>query len=289
MSSSPSSPSAAARGDSPRKPKRTQAVLTVLETQWLSPHLVRVVAGGPGFGEVQECHATDMYAKLLFAKPELGLVPPYDLPALKDTLPAEDRPAKRTYTIRWLDTETRRLAIDFVVHGEEGIAGPWAAKAAPGDPLVLMGPSGNWTPDAQADWHLFAGDDSALPAIAASIEALAPDAVGHVYLEVDSTAEILDLAHPEGLELHWLLRDGRTAGTTTLLADAVAAGPWPEGRVDVFAHGERGAMKALRDILFKDRALARSQVSLSGYWAYGREEDTFQAEKKEPIGKILDD
>ena len=273
----------------PRKPRRPQAVLTVIGTQWLSPHLVRVVAGGPGFADLQECHATDMYAKLLFTKPELGLVPPYDLAALKEHLPKEDRPVKRTYTIRRLDEASQQLAIDFVVHGESGIAGPWAARAVPGDTLVLMGPSGTWSPDADADWHLFAGDDSALPAIAAGIEALEPDAVGHAYLEVDSAAEILDLVHPDGLELHWLLRDGREAGTTTLLADAVAAGPWPEGRVDAFVHGERGSMKALRDILFKDKGLQKTQVSLSGYWAYGREEDTFQAEKQEPIGKILED
>ncbi|MHA7191316.1 siderophore-interacting protein [Arthrobacter sp. MDT2-16] len=281
MSSPASAPS--------RKPPRPQAVLTVLETHRLSPHLVRVVAGGPGFADLQECDATDKYAKLLFAKPGLGLVPPYDLAALKEELPADDRPVKRTYTIRWLDAASQRLAIDFVVHGDAGIAGPWAAAAVPGEPLVLMGPSGKWSPDQDADWHLFVGDDSALPAIAAGLEALHPAAVGHAYLEVDSAAEIIDLAAPAGVELHWLLRDGQPAGTTTLLADAVAAGPWPEGRVDAFVHGERGAMKALRDVLFTDKGLARSQVSLSGYWAYGREEDTFQAEKREPIGKILDD
>ncbi len=281
MSSAASTPS--------RKPPRPQAVLTVEQTQWLSPHLVRVVAGGPGFADLQECNATDKYAKLLFAKPELGLVPPYDLVALKKDLHGGDRPAKRTYTIRWLDRAAQRLAIDFVVHGEEGIAGPWAGRAAPGDTLVLMGPSGKWSPNQEADWHLFAGDDSALPAIAAGLEALHPAAVGHAYLEVDSAAEVIALAAPAGLELHWLQRDGRAAGTTTLLADAVAAGPWPDGHVDAFIHGERGAMKALRDILFTQKGLARSQVSLSGYWAHGREEDTFQAEKREPIGMILDD
>ncbi|KNC18183.1 FAD-binding protein [Arthrobacter sp. RIT-PI-e] len=272
-----------------RKPPRPQAVLTVEQTQWLSPHLVRVIAGGEGFVDLQECVATDMYAKLLFARPELGLQPPYDLGALKEELPKEDRPVKRTYTIRWIDRDTRRLAIDFVVHGDTGIAGPWAAAAVPGDPLVLMGPSGAWSPDQAADWHLFAGDASALPATAAGLEALHAGAVGHAYLEVDTAADILALRAPEGVELHWLLRDGRTPGTTTLLADAVAAGPWPEGRVDAFVHGERGAMKALRDILFKEKGLARSQVSLSGYWAYGREEDRFQAEKQDPIGRILED
>jgi NADPH-dependent ferric siderophore reductase len=45
-------------------------------------------------------------------------------------------------------------------------------------------------------------------------------------------------------------------------------------------------MKGLREVLFRERGLERSQVSLSGYWAKGRVEDDFQAEKKLPIGKI---
>ncbi len=46
-------------------------------------------------------------------------------------------------------------------------------------------------------------------------------------------------------------------------------------------------MKAMRDLVFTRWGLDRAQVSLSGYWAYGRTEDRFQAEKREPIGKIL--
>ena len=45
-------------------------------------------------------------------------------------------------------------------------------------------------------------------------------------------------------------------------------------------------MKGLREVLFRQRGLERRQVSLSGYWATGRVEDDFQAEKKLPIGKI---
>jgi NADPH-dependent ferric siderophore reductase len=45
-------------------------------------------------------------------------------------------------------------------------------------------------------------------------------------------------------------------------------------------------MKALREVFFKQRGLERRQVSLSGYWAQGRVEDVFQAEKKLPVGQI---
>jgi NADPH-dependent ferric siderophore reductase len=45
-------------------------------------------------------------------------------------------------------------------------------------------------------------------------------------------------------------------------------------------------MKGLREVFYVQRGLERAQVSLSGYWAKGRVEDDFQAEKKLAIGKI---
>ncbi|MDF2808469.1 MAG: NADPH-dependent ferric siderophore reductase [Cellulosimicrobium sp.] len=251
---------------------RPQTVLEVLETAWLGPHLVRVVAGGDGFA----------------AFTTLGLEPPYDVAALRETLPPEDLPVTRTYTVRWVDEAAQRLAIDFVVHGDEGLAGPWAARAKPGDRIVFSGPGGGYAPDPAADWHLLAGDDSALPAIAAALEAMPRDAVGHAVLEVGTEADRLPLEAPAGVEVTWVLRGDAPAGTTTLLPDAVADLAWREGRVHVFAHGEREAMKALRRV-FAERGVPRSDLSLSGYWAYGRAEDRFQAEKREPVGQIFED
>ena len=103
---------------------------------------------------------------------------------------------------------------------------------------------------------------------------------------MDSEADIQPIAAPQGIQVSWLFRNGVPAGSSDLLVSAVADAQWPEGRVDVFAHGERGYMKALRDVLFVQRGLERSQVSLSGYWAKGRVEDDFQAEKKLPVGQI---
>lgn len=269
---------------------RSQTILEVLEVQRLGPHLVRVVAGGPGFAAYRDNPHTDKYVKLLFADPALGLTPPYDMEALREQLAPEQLPSRRTYTVRWVDEVGQRLAIDFVTHGDVGIAGPWAERARPGDRIVFSGPGGGYTPDPDADWHLLAGDDAAVPAVAAALEALealAPDATGHVVLEVDSPEDELPLTAPPGVEVTWLHRHGAEPGTTDLLADGIRAVPWREGRVHVFAHGEREAMKALRDYFFVERGLERSQVSLSGYWAHGRTEDRFQAEKKEPIGQIL--
>jgi NADPH-dependent ferric siderophore reductase len=268
------------------KKSRPQVNLTVIRREELSPHMVRIVAGGDGFADFTNNDFVDRYIKLVFPQPGVEYSSPLDLWSIRETMPREQWPFTRTYTIRWVNTAARELAIDFVVHGDEGLAGPWAATAQPGDTLTFTGPGGAYNPAPEADWYLFAGDEAALPAIAACVESLPAEATGLAFLEVDSDADIQHIAAPAGVELRWLTRNGVPAGESDLLVQAVADAEWPDGRVDVFAHGERGYMKALRDVLFKQRGLDRKQVSLSGYWAKGRVEDVFQAEKKLPVGQI---
>lgn len=282
---STTSPAAAPRRGRKNRP---QAVLSVRRTEQLAPGLIRVVVGGEGFAQFHDNACTDKYVKIFFADPALGLTPPYDLDALRDRLDPEDLPVTRTYTVRAVDAQAQELTLDFVVHGDEGLAGPWARAAQPGDVVALRGAGGAYAPDAEADHHLLVGDDTAIPAVGSALEALTADARGAVFLEVDSAADEVELRHPAGVEVHWLHRDGETPGARSLLPDAVRAWGWPQGRVQVFAHGEREAMKTLRAI-FAEREVPRSDLSLSGYWAYGRDEQHFQAEKRQPIGKIFPD
>ncbi|GAB3615839.1 siderophore-interacting protein [Okibacterium endophyticum] len=271
----------------PARPRRPQIVVEVLRSVWLTPHLVRVTLGGPGFDDFTPKDATDSYVKIMFAKPALRLDPPFDLTALTERLAPEDLPVTRTYTVRSVDLVARTIDIDFVVHGDEGVAGPWAARAQPGERVALTGPGGAYRPDPAADWHLFAGDESALPAIAAALEVLPDEAVGTAFLEVGTADDVIDLHRPAGVEVVWLHRGVRDESTPLLLANAISSHRWPSGRVQVFAHGERESMKALRDVFLTQRGLDRGQLSLSGYWASGRTEDRFQAEKREPIGVVL--
>jgi NADPH-dependent ferric siderophore reductase len=266
------------------RPARPQAVLSVLGRERLSPHTVRVTAGGPGFEALRMNEFTDKYAKILFVDPSLGLTPPYDVAALRESLPPEQHPVTRTYTLRRADPQGQEVAIDFVVHGDEGVAAPWAAHAEPGDLLTMSGAGGAYRPDPVSDWHLLAGDESALPAICSALEALADDARGVAYLETSDPGEYLDAKAPGGVEVVWLHRP-HPGSEPQLLADAILAGAWLPGRADVFAHGERESMKAIRAAL-KTRLGDGDQVSLSGYWAAGRTEDAFQSEKRQPIGQI---
>lgn len=259
---------------------------------------MRVHLGGEDFaafmGEADPARLakTDKYVKLLFAKPELGLAPPYDLEALRERLPLEDLPVRRTYTIRSIDTATDTLAIDFVVHGDEGIAGPWAASAEPGDQLCFSGPGGMFEPSVDAQLpRLYLGDESALPAIAAALEETPASASGLVLIEVGDAADEIELTHPAGIEVRWLHRvrpDGGEAVHGATLVEAVRALPKPETLPEVFAHGERGAMKQLRVLLHDDWGIERRALSLSAYWALGRAEDGFQADKRVAAGQIFE-
>jgi NADPH-dependent ferric siderophore reductase len=252
------------------RPARPRAVLAVRSREWLSPHTVRITAGGPGFEALRMNEFTDKYAKIIFAG--------------REPLPPGQQPLTRTYTLRRADAERQEVVIDFVVHGDKGIAAPWAARAEPGDVLTLSGAGGAYRPDPGSDWHLFLGDESALPAICSALEALPGDARGIAYLETSDPGEYLDARPPGGVEVTWLHRP-EPGGQPRLLAGALLAGPWLPGRAGVFAHGERESMKAVRAAL-KTRTGDGDQVSLSGYWASGRTEDVFQSEKRQPVGQV---
>ena len=264
----------------------------VLRTENLTPHIVRVVLGGSGFDTFTPNDFTDAYVKIVFVRygVDVGALPqPLTLDSFNE-LPAEQRPTVRTYTVRSVDAERRELAIDFVVHGEHGVAGPWAMAAKPGQPAYLMGPSGAYAPDPAADWHLMAGDEAALPAIGAALEALPDNAIGKVFIEVAGPEDEIPLKAPAGVGVNWIYRGGRAdlvsedrAGDHAPLIAAVKEANWLPGQVQVFIHGEAQAvMHNLRPYIRKERGVdAKWANSISGYWRRGRTEETFRQWKRE--------
>jgi NADPH-dependent ferric siderophore reductase len=253
--------------------------LRVLRSERLTPHLLRVVFGGPALDGVVDNGFTDKYVKLAFPRPGVEYPEPFDVPAIRESMPREAWPIVRTYTVRALDHAAGELAIDFVVHGDTGVAGPWALAAVPGDELTMMGPGGAYAPSPEADAHLLVGDEAALPAIAAALEAVAPGVTVHAYVQVDGPDDEVPLPTSGELSLCWLHRD---AGED--LVETVRAAAWPAGTVHAFVHGETGDVKALRSHLLEERGLDREWLSISGYWRRGADEDTFQAEKKAAKG-----
>ncbi|MEU2230552.1 siderophore-interacting protein [Streptomyces vietnamensis] len=260
-----------------KAPKATEA--RVVHTERITPHMVRVVLGGPGLDGFAADTYTDHYVKLLFAPEGVAYPEPFDIERIRAEFPRDQWPTTRTYTVRSWDPVHRELTIDFVVHGDEGLAGPWAARARAGETVRFLGPGGGYAPDPAADWHLLAGDESALPAIAVALEQLPEGAKAHAFIEIADAAEEQKLATAAGIEVTWLHRGDRPVGEA--LVEAVTALDFPAGDVHAFVHGEAGFVKELRRHLRLDRGVARERLSISGYWRLGKSDEGWRAMKRE--------
>lgn len=263
----------------------------VVRTENVSPHMVRVVLGGSGFDTFVPGELTDSYVKIVFLPNgvDCSTLPQPLTNASFGALPAEQQPVIRTYTVRHADRDRREIAIDFVVHGDHGVAGPWAASAQPGQVIYVMGPSGGYAPDPAADWHLLAGDEAAIPAISAALESMPANAIGQAFIEIAGPDDEVSISTPEGVELNWIYRGARAdlapedrAGDHAPLVEAVREAQWLAGQVQVFIHGEaQVVMHNLRPYIRKERAVDAKWASISGYWRRGRTEETFREWKRE--------
>jgi NADPH-dependent ferric siderophore reductase len=249
----------------------------VLTTTRLTPTLVRVVLGGPGLDAFEMPEDTDAYVNVAIPPRGADYGPVFDPREVLATHPAEMAPARRRYTVRRWDAASRELTLDFVVHGDAGAAGPWALRARVGDVLVLNGPGGGYRPDPGAAWHLMVGDESAVPAIAASLEALAPGDRAVVRLVCDGPEHEVALTSAADVDLVWLHRGSSAAG----LAEAVAALAFPDGSPQVFVHGEAEEVREVRRHLVLERGLPVGPMSCSPYWRRGMTDEQWRSVKKE--------
>ena len=253
----------------------------------LTPHMVRIVLGGDGLDGFVMPQWTDAYVNVQFPPPGALYSVPFDDDEVR-ALPREQRPAARRYTVRHWDADHRLLTLDFVAHGDTGIAGPWALAARPGDLLQLRGPSGSYCPDPTARWHLMIGDESAVPAIAASLVRVPSGAPVHVLAEVDGPADELPLWSPGALEVTWLHRDA-DPGAEDLLLRALHELEIPAGRVHAFVHGEAVATRALRRYLLGEWKIPREALSVSPYWRRDFTDERWRAVKKEWTREVEQD
>ncbi|GAA3205541.1 siderophore-interacting protein [Nonomuraea helvata] len=251
----------------------------VLRTERLTRNMVRVVVGGDGLADFATSGLTDHYVKLVFPYEGVEYPQPFSVKTCRETMPREHWPRLRTYTVRAWDPDSRELTLDFVVHGDEGLAGPWADNAVPGDVLLMLGPGGGYAPDPAADWHLLVGDESALPAIAASLEELADGATAHVLIEVDAPEDEQKIETAADARITWVYRGDRPVGER--LVEAVRALEFPEGEVCAFVHGEAGFVKQLRHHLRVERGIGMDRLSISGYWRAGADDEQWRAIKRD--------
>jgi NADPH-dependent ferric siderophore reductase len=254
-----------------RRPQVKLWRVPVRRIERITPRMARVTVAGDDLADFPGA-GTDQNVMLYFYPDSVRLPEPLTLESAR-ALWSKARPMTRTYTVARHDPDASEIDFDFVLHsaaGAGGLASDWAQRVRPGDPLIFVGPSPAYRPDPDAGTYLLAGDETALPAMAAILRELPARARARVLVEVADVAEEQPLPTAADAEITWLHRDGRPAGRPDLLDDAVRGLDLPAATTEAWVAGERSAVLAVRRYLLDERGLPRHRVRPTTYWRHGQ-------------------
>lgn len=284
------------------KPETQELVhLTVLRSERLSPHWMRVTLGG---GEIEKFRPMgfDQWFRLFL--PIGGDAGLDRVPAKANKMfgylkflriPDGERPVMRNYSVRaYRPADGDRGAeidVDFVLHGSaaEGTAGPasrWAETCTPGEHVLIIDEGLTFNPERGVDRVLLVGDETALPAIASIAASVPVGATGTAIIEVPSLDDALDFPHPEGLSVEWVLRP-HDEQPGALALQRVAELDLPAETFHTYAAGEQSLASGVRKLLVGERGVDKNTVSFCGYWKIGAASPTSKAAREaaaEPLG-----
>ncbi|HSY25924.1 MAG TPA: siderophore-interacting protein [Burkholderiaceae bacterium] len=215
-------------------------VLQVVRVEAVSPHFRSVTFSGESLGDFVSASFDDHVKFILADGPE---------------------EVRRDYTPRRHDTSAGELTLEFALHGDGPVAN-WAAQAMPGQQVTIAGPRGSFIIPLDYDWHLFAGDETAMPAIARRLEELPAGARAIVVLQVSDAADRRTFRSAADLNVQW-------AGNAAELIDTVRALELPTGEGYAWCAGEAGAMAALRRVLVEEKGHPRHAIRAAAYWKRG--------------------
>ncbi|SFB87416.1 siderophore-interacting protein [Pseudoalteromonas denitrificans] len=259
-------------------PKRVPPrLLCLVRKHYISPNLLRVTLTGEALKGFP-INKNGSHIKLFI--PREGETKP-SLPRLTAAgieWP-KNRPITRAYSVRKYHPDTNELDIDFVAHGKSSPASGWAVNANEGDFIGVAGPGGPDPLLAPADWHILAGDLTAVPAISAILETLDSKASGHVFIEVDNLVDKHFIAHPSGINIHWILRDVSRKKNALIEAINNVAPDIGVKSISAFIAGENASVIACRDKLRVDYQLTKKNLYAVPYWRRGQDEETYHEER----------
>ncbi|WP_381565572.1 siderophore-interacting protein [Streptomyces eurythermus] len=265
--------------------------LQVVRTRRLGPSLVRVTFTGT---DLHAFHSDGRDQSLSLFLPHPGQSEPAVPLELGDgwwqgwrELPDDVRAVMRSYTLRALRRDPDEIDIDFALHGVEpgaatpaGPASRWAARAAAGDRVLLLGPAVadnraiRFRPPEDTDLVVLCGDETAVPAATAILESLPAGTRVRAWLEVPHAGDVQDVRTEADAEITWLVRHDRSP----VAVDAVRAAALPAAeRPYVWLAGESGQVKALRRHFVGERGVDRRRVTFVGYWRQGLTEEQLRA------------
>ena len=238
----------------------------VVRSERISPSFVRVTLGGDDLARFHY-QGFDQWFRL--AVPTGSDARFDNLPSrygiggyLKySTLPKSTRPAIRNYTVRAFRSDPLELDIDFVVHGDAGIAGPWAATVEPGAPIAFIDQGMGWK-SISGDSYLLVADETGLPAVAGILRDLPRDAIGHAVIELPDAADAQPTDAPDGVTVHWPVRGSGRPGA---LALETVRRLQATSTTSVFAVGEAQLATGVRRWAI-EQGVPKTNIVFCGYW-----------------------
>ena len=248
----------------------TLAVVYVVRTERLSPNFVRVTVGGEQLASLPH-HGFDHWFRLFL--PNAHERTSFDLPSRVDMIgylkflrmPEAVRPIMRNYTVREFRPEVNELDIDFVTHGDEGVAGRWAATATVGERVALLDQGRGYEYPDETTAHLLVSDETGLPAVAGILRDLPRDATGAAYIEIPHADDEQPTGAPDGVEVHWVVRDhGARPGSAVL--EVAKSKPIPQGTLAAYLVGEQLLPTSLRRWLVQEHDVPKQSITFVGYW-----------------------
>ncbi|MCI1019917.1 siderophore-interacting protein [Microbacterium sp. C5A9] len=266
------------------KPESSELIhLTVLRTERLSAHWMRVTLGG---GEIERFRPMgfDQWFRLFL--PIGGDAGLDRVPAKANRMfgylkflriPDGERPVMRNYSVRAYRPATpdagAEIDVDFVLHGSaaDGTAGPasrWAETCEPGENVLIIDEGLTFNPQRGTDRVVLVGDETALPAIASICASLPSHATGTAIIEMPSDEDALEFSHPDGVDVVWIVRPHEFPPGSFALARlgelALPAAPF-----HAYAAGEQSLASGARKHLVGERGVDKNSVSFCGYWKIG--------------------
>jgi len=242
-------PSPISGAERPIPPERRLRVAEVRKTTAITPHMRRITLASTALMDFP-VRRPAQWVKLFVPAPQ------------------SEKPSGRAYTIRHFREELCEMDIDFVLHGD-GPCSTWAASAEPGDVVQIAGPRPGFRLDPQVTHLLIGGDETALPAIGAILEALPRGLSVDVVVEIPEDADAQIIHSKADVEITWLPRNGPDAGTATDLAAAMMTADLPEENCAVWFAAEASVVRTVRRHFQVNRAMPRQRLTVSGYWKKG--------------------
>ncbi|WP_433531983.1 siderophore-interacting protein [Micromonospora sp. CA-263727] len=242
---------------------------TVHEVQRLTPHLQRVVLGGPDLAGFPSLGAPDESVTLYFPRTDELTPPPM---TVRDGVwgyhDEQSPPTGRNYSIRTVDPDEARLTIDFALH-DHGPATSWARQAETGAGLLLWRRRAWFRPPADTRWLVLAADLAGLPAATRIVAERTPGVGVRVLVDLPDLADARDLLAAAGgdpaVEIDVRIGVGNGNGPGSLV-ERLRDRPLPAGPGYVWVAGEAGECRQARSVLRDIHHLPRDRAVCVGYW-----------------------